>query len=447
MNISLSDFVDSELREYANYDNDRSLPHLLDGLKTTQRKIIRTMLNGRENSKEIKVAQLSAFVAAETSYHHGEGSIASSIVTLCLNYAGTNNFPLMKGVGQFKTRMNPVSAASRYIFTQLSPNFRLMFRKEDDKIVESQFSDGMEIEPKFFLPIVPTVLLNSSEGIGNGFASDIQPRSLSDIISAVEAISNGKDPMRITPYYEGFKGTVEIGDNQLQWIIRGVAHIENTTTIKITELPIGMDLAKIQSILIDMQEKGLIKGYDDNSNIKSGFYISVYASKDFVSKFKKQDQLLKEFKLITKISENLTVWLPNGKLKNFSTEIELIKEFLKWRFPYYTARKNYLLQKMEEQISKKDNRMKFIRLAIENMDTMLKMKKKELFEFCMSHGFTEDQTEANLQIRIYDLTAEMVPILEDEIVQLKDAHAELTATTEKQLLLQDLKELRKKVKL
>jgi DNA topoisomerase-2 len=438
--LTVSDFLNGDMREYSKYDNDRSIPNIMDGLKITQRKVIKTMLNGRENSNEIKVAQLASYVAAETDYHHGEGSVSGSIVTMALNYPGTNNYQLMVDSGQFGSRINPVSAADRYIFTQLSPNFRKFFKKEDDAIVTPQYSDGMEIEPEFFIPVVPMILLNSVSGIGTGFACDIQPREIEPVVEAIRSLLQGKAPLRIPPAYRGFKGTVESGDSESQWIIRGVARIANTTTIEISELPIGLSLVKLQTHLISMMEAGVIKGYDDNSNKKSGFKITVHCTRDYVARFKKQDQLLKEFKLITKVSENLTVWLPNGKLKNFTNEIELIKEFLKLRLPYLQIRKDDLLNKMSIDIAKKTARMKFIRIFLANSKSMLDMTKQQIIDFCVTeHGMEKAEVETNLQIRIYDITADMIPKLEEELSSLVESENKLRNTTTESIYLSDLK--------
>lgn len=168
--ISYSEFVNLELVLFSNSDNERSIPCLIDGLKPGQRKVMFTCFK-RNDKREVKVAQLSGSVAEQSAYHHGEQSLCSTIVNLAQNYVGSNNINLLQPKGQFGTRLSggKDSASPRYIFTMMSPLTRLIFNPLDDPLLEQQFEDNQKIEPTFYIPILPMVLINGSEGIGTGW--------------------------------------------------------------------------------------------------------------------------------------------------------------------------------------------------------------------------------------------------------------------------------------
>ena len=160
--ITINRVFQDQYRPYANYDNERSIPNLIDGLKITQRKVLYTCLLKNINN-EMKVAQLASSVAFETQYHHGEAGIGGVICNLAQDFVGSNNLNWLEPIGQFGSRLSPIPAAHRYIFTKLSKNFRKYFKKEDDIILEHLYEDDFKIEPKYFIPILPGILLNPSQ--------------------------------------------------------------------------------------------------------------------------------------------------------------------------------------------------------------------------------------------------------------------------------------------
>lgn len=82
--IRVLDFIANEWAQYADYDNRRSLPHLMDGLKITQRKAMYTATTLPKNDKPIRVSQFSSEAAKVTAYHHGESSMITTVVRLSL---------------------------------------------------------------------------------------------------------------------------------------------------------------------------------------------------------------------------------------------------------------------------------------------------------------------------------------------------------------------------
>jgi DNA topoisomerase-2 len=172
--VSYTDFINKELIHFSKYDCERSIPNLMDGLKISLRKILYSAFK-KNLTSEIKVAQFSGYVSEQSGYHHGEASLNAAIVGMAQDFVGSNNINLLLPNGQFGTRLQggKDSASERYIFTQLSPLTRLIYRKEDDPILEYLEDDGFPVEPRFYVPIIPMILVNGGKGIGTGFSTDI----------------------------------------------------------------------------------------------------------------------------------------------------------------------------------------------------------------------------------------------------------------------------------
>ena len=172
--VSISDFINKDLIHFSNYDNHRSIPSIFDGLKPSTRKIMYCAFK-RNLRSEIKVAQLAGYVSEHGAYHHGEASLNGAIVNLAQNYVGTNNINLLMPNGQFGTRLQggKDSASERYIFTQLNKITRSIFPIADDNVLTYLNDDGFSVEPIYYVPIIPMILVNGTKGIGTGFSTDI----------------------------------------------------------------------------------------------------------------------------------------------------------------------------------------------------------------------------------------------------------------------------------
>ena len=182
--LTFSDFVNKELVQFSRYDNERSIPQLVDGWKVGQRKVLSAVF--KKNTKaEMKVARLSGYVAEQSAYHHGEQSLQQTIITMAQRFVGSNNLNFLEPVGQFGSRKEGGKDASapRYIFTKLAPYTRLVFPGADDPLLEYLYEEGQKIEPKYYVPVIPTILVNGSEGIGTGWSSFIPNFNPRDIIS------------------------------------------------------------------------------------------------------------------------------------------------------------------------------------------------------------------------------------------------------------------------
>jgi DNA topoisomerase II len=167
--IPYSDFINKELILFSMADNVRSIPSVADGLKPGQRKVIWGCFK-RKLKSEIKVAQLVGYISEHAAYHHGEASLSMTIINLAQDYVGSNNLNLLMPNGQYGTREQGGKnhAAPRYIFTEPSPLARSVFHLSDDPLLTYLKEDNDWIEPEFYMPVIPLILINGAEGIGTG---------------------------------------------------------------------------------------------------------------------------------------------------------------------------------------------------------------------------------------------------------------------------------------
>ena len=211
--IPYEEFIDRGLIHFSIYDNERSIPNLMDGLKISLRKILYAAFKKGGLKTEIKVAQFSGYVSEHSAYHHGEASLNAAIVGMAQNFVGSNNINLLEPNGQFGTRCaaGQDSASERYIFTQLNKLTRLIYRQEDDAVLTYIDDDGQMVEPIYYAPAIPMILVNGTKGIGTGFSTEVLQYNPLQIIAYVRAMlssSSVADRPIIEPYFKGFKGTI-----------------------------------------------------------------------------------------------------------------------------------------------------------------------------------------------------------------------------------------------
>ena len=243
---SISQFLSKEYKEFALYSiENRAIPSVIDGFKPVQRKIINASLGVWKTGSEkpLKVFQLSGVVASTQFYHHGNQSLESSIITLAQSFK--NNMPLLEEIGQFGSLRSPEPGAARYIGTKLNSNFRHLYK--DFELLNFKEEEGEIIEPNYFLPIIPTILINGSSGIAVGFSSNILNRDPREVVDACLQVLSGKKISDVKPFNNYFKGDyIQDENNPKKWIIRGKVQIVNTTTVKISELPPSMTFEKYE---------------------------------------------------------------------------------------------------------------------------------------------------------------------------------------------------------
>nr|XP_029519985.1 DNA topoisomerase 2-beta-like [Oncorhynchus nerka] len=262
--LSYNDFINKELILFSNSDNERSIPSLVDGLKPGQRKVLFTCMK-RNDKREVKVAQLAGSVAEMSAYHHGEQSLLMTIVNLAQNFVGSNNVNILQPLGQFGTRINggKDAASPRYIFTMLSPLAKMLFPAVDSSLLKFLNDDNQKVEPEWYIPILPLVLVNGAEGIGTGWACKIPNYDHREIVNNLYRMLNMQDPLPMLPSYKNFKGVIhELGQNQ--YMVSGEISVLDKNTIEITELPVRT--------WTQVHYMGCLKRYDSVQDILKEFF-------------------------------------------------------------------------------------------------------------------------------------------------------------------------------
>jgi DNA topoisomerase-2 len=241
--VRYDDFINRELILFSLADLQRSIPSVMDGLKPSQRKVLFACFKRRLRA-DIKVAQLSGYVSEHSAYHHGEASLASTIVGLAQDFVGANNVNLLVPSGQFGTRLQGGKdhASPRYIFTRLAPLARALFPEADDALLRHLHDDGQRIEPEFYLPVLPLLLVNGADGIGTGWSTSVPNYNPLDVVANLKRMLDGEAPEKMHPWYRGFRGTIapapDAKAGERAYLVTGVVRIIDNGTIEVTELPL-----------------------------------------------------------------------------------------------------------------------------------------------------------------------------------------------------------------
>jgi len=237
--IEIPTFINKELILFSMADNVRSIPSVVDGLKPGHRKILFSCFK-RNLKAEVKVAQLSGYIAEHSAYHHGEQSLQTTIVGMAQNFVGSNNINFLEPRGQFGTRLlgGKDAASARYVFTTLAPICREVFHPSDSHLLHYLDDDGQSIEPKWYVPVIPLVLVNGGEGIGTGWSTSVPNYNPRDIISNIHRLIKKEEVIPMHPWYRGYKGVIaEV--SQGKYKVAGIWNKVNDSTLEITELPLG----------------------------------------------------------------------------------------------------------------------------------------------------------------------------------------------------------------
>lgn len=479
MQLGISKYLNTELIKFSLDDCARSIPNLFDGLKQSQRKIIYTcfLRNLNFTSRVVKVAQLSGSVAEKTSYHHGEQNLYTTITKMAQAFVGSNNIPLLYRDGQFgsRTASGQDAASARYIFTKLEALTRLIFRPEDDVLLKHLEEDGEKIEPECYVPILPMILVNGSSGIGTGWSCNVPCFDPLDIIACIKIWleSDGRDVVdysdpkikfsllpELTPWYRGFTGKIE-GDGQNKFISYGTIN-ENTTgrapRKTVTELPIGMSIEKFKETLEALEDKKLIKKFDNHSKPNKPNFV-IQENPD------EMECTLHTLKLQSVLrTSNIVLFVGEGKLKKFESVDEVIDLFCQVRYKLYGDRKRHMLNEMKENLKWTSNKRRFLEEVMEDKLVLRRRDEKDVVSEMEKGGydkklkkqklelerFDEEEVEENkkkeagydylLTLHVRSFTKAMLEKLDREIAELKAKIKSLSDTSEKELWMRDLSE-------
>ena len=409
--VTYEEFINREFIHFSKYDCDRSIPNLMDGLKISLRKILYSAFK-KNLTSEIKVAQFSGYVSEHSGYHHGEASLNAAIVGMAQNFVGSNNINLFMPNGQFGTRLQggKDSASERYIFTCLNKITRTLFPECDDAILNYLNDDGLLVEPIFYAPIIPIILINGSKGIGTGFSTDIMSYNPIDIINYLKTklLDNGKNcdvtkkVVEFIPYYEGFKGTIS-KINEGKFLIKGTYEKLGADKIRVTELPVGYWTEDFKELLEGLIEPGndkdgkkitpVIKDYDDMSKDTNVDFTITFAKckLDELEKSKIEngcngvEKLLKLF--TTNTTSNMHLFDAKEKLKKYDRVQTIIDDYYETRLKLYNTRKEYLINALEKDLVLLSNKAKYIMELLNGTVDLRRKKHEEVVTMLSEKGY------------------------------------------------------------
>jgi len=472
--LTLNEFVDKELIHFSNESNDRAIPHIMDGLKPSQRKVLFAAFK-RNLTSEIKVAQLAGYTSENAAYHHGEVSLEGTIKKMAQNYIGSNNINLLEPIGQFGSRLlgGKDSAQSRYIFTCLTPNItRTIFRKEDDAMCRYLEDDGTPIEPECYYPILPMILVNGAQGLGTGYSTNVPMYNPLDIVKYIKAYICGQPTPKLVPWYRGFKGSItEISKNSYR--TKGKYEIVDDVTIRITELPIDTwteDYKEfLESCLIDnaptvtpvKSDKGDKKATKKKEEKEKVGFIKSFVNRStesevcFEVKLNEEDlydwvrdetkdgitELEKRLKLTSKISgTNMHLFNSEGQIQKYHSTDEIMEEWIKTRLDIMKRRREHVLMRLKYDADVIYWKVRFIKDFINGLIDIRNQRKADIESMLIEKEYPKfgENYDYLLKMDLYKLTKEEIEKLEQEAEQKKKDYETLEGKTAETIWTEEL---------
>jgi DNA topoisomerase-2 len=469
--IPYYDFIHKELIHFSNDDLIRSIPSVVDGLKPSQRKILYGAFLRGLDKEEVKVAQLAGFVSDKAAYHHGEASLMGAIIGMAQNFVGSNNINILMPNGQFGTRLRGGSdaASSRYIWTKLEELTPLIFNPMDSPVLNLQDDDGMPIEPEFYAPIIPMILVNGAQGIGTGFSTKIPPYNPIEIIKNIKNIITDKEYEPMDPWWNGFEGIV-IKIDDFNYEIYGT-WTTNNNNLTITELPVGEWTSNykeyLEKLLEDTptktkvgdkkpkkqikKENPFISYKDNNTDVKVHFELTF--EDDYLKTTKDIDKQLHLYKKYS--ITNMHLYGSEGHIKRYENVEEIMRDYYKVRLEVYQKRKDYQLAILEQQLKIISYKVKFLLLVVEKKFELNNKKKFEIEDglekllFPRLGKFKDDlkiSYDYLLSMPLYNLTQEKIEEFKQQQQEKESEYNELNEMTIQTIWLNELDILEKRYK-
>lgn len=387
LDYNSSDYVNTTSLEYSMYTLDRAIPGI-DGLKSSQRKAIFTL---SKVSGEIKTVSCAGKMISDGIYLHGDTSASGTLQNLASPVV--NNYPLIGKRGGFGTQVNSTPASARYTYVKKNKSTEMLVLRDADIIPMKENYDGTTMEPSFFLPIIPLSLFGN-DSMSVGYKSTILPHKIEDVIdNCIRAID--KKPLKeMTPYYVSCGASdivTKLDENKYEFY--GRAQVIDASTVKVTGLPPNYSIEKFIEKLIKMSDDGDIRDYDNDST--DVIDITIKLPRGTSAKWVEKD-VIEYFGIHKKMTQILTVLGENGKVKVYDNTMDLIKDFVEFRFKYYVKRYEKKLDDCAAEV-----RYKILIKECFDNDMIAKVKgfanRSEMVEFVKSLNTEIEATDENIQ--------------------------------------------------
>ncbi|WP_347104645.1 DNA topoisomerase IV subunit A [Streptococcus anginosus] len=468
-NMSLEDIMGERFGRYSKYIiQERALPDIRDGLKPVQRRILYSMnKDGNTFDKGYRKSAKSVGNIMGNFHPHGDSSIYDAMVRMSQDWK--NREILVEMHGNNGSMDGDPPAAMRYTEARLSEIAGYLLQDiEKDTVPFAWNFDDTEKEPTVLPAAFPNLLVNGATGISAGYATDIPPHNLAEVIDAVVymidhpkakvdklmeflpgpdfptgAIVQGRD--EIKKAYETGKGRV---------VVRSRTEIEKLKggkeQIVVTEIPYDINKAvlvkKIDDVRVNNKVAGIAEVRDESD--RDGLRIAIELKKDANTElilnylFKYTDlQVNYNFNMVA--IDHFTPRLV-GIVPILTSYIAHRKEIIlaRSRFDKAKAEKRlHIVEGLIRVISILDEVIALIRASENKADAKENLK--------VSYDFTEEQAEAIVTLQLYRLTNTDVVILEEEQAELREKIAMLSAIigderTMYNLMKRELREVKKK---
>ena len=435
--LNITEYINKDVAEFSRYNLEISIPSIMDGFKPSQRKIMFTAFKKNVTNPEgIKVAQLGPMVAQLTAYKHGENNLMDTIINLAQDFTGSNNINFLKPIGQFGSRYNNAAASPRYIYTALNEVTRKIFRPEDEAILKYIEDEGMSIEPEYYIPVIPTILVNGALGLGTGWSTKIPMWNVHDIIQYMKNVILHKPLNKINYYYRDFKG--EIIPMKNGFISQGVYSVSGNK-IEITEIPLETSGESYKEFLHSLVLSGRLQDVVEKNTEVISFVVTVLDNKIL-------EDPVKELKLQkTILTSNMHLFDKNGLIKKYNNVYEIINEWMTSRFPWYAIRKRHLISELSGQLDVVSSKYRFLQMIMKDELVVYRRKRDDVIADLQKNGFkmVSDSYDYLLKMPVTSFTEEMLEKLQKEIDDVSGRLEDVKKTSVEQMWLNDLDDVEK----
>ncbi len=468
LKMSLDDIMGDRFGRYSKYIiQDRALPDVRDGLKPVQRRILYAMYKeGNLPNKPYRKSAKTVGVVIGNYHPHGDSSVYEAMVRLSQEWK--MRMPLVDMQGNNGSIDNDPAAAMRYTEARLAPIALELLRDIDKDTVEMALNfDDTEYEPTVLPAKYPNLLVNGATGISAGYATDIPPHNLGEVIDAT--IYRIKHPHctfeQLHKYIKGpdfptggiVEGSKEIANalrkGRGKVIVRSQTAIEekkNMNQIVITEIPYEVNKAelvrKIDEIRFNRDIDGILEVRDESD--RTGLRIVIDLKKD-VDANNTLNYFFKNTDLQKNYSYNMTA-IKDKRPELMGIE-EIIDGYINHEIEVVTRSSLFDLEKAKKREHIVEGLIKAVSILDEVVHTIRQSKdkadaKKNLMA---AYGFTEAQAEAIVMLQLYRLTNTDIVALQNEQNELQALIAHLQAILDSDevlrgVIIDDLKAIKKK---
>lgn len=474
--IHIDDFINKELITFSLDACKRTIPSAIDGLKPVQRKVLYTMFNEKSIKGEIKVFQLTGNVGRFANYHHGDASLNDAIIKMAQAFPGSNNIPLLKNASDgFGTRQENGNDCGQPRYLTINARndiIRMIYPAIDDNILKRRVEDDEIVEPIYYVPIIPMIVVNGCNGIGMGWSTTIPSHSTKDVIEYVKymlnlSIDDKNDAVRprIRHFYNDYDGIIEE-------IKDGYKHTGKFTisgggcNVHVTEIPIKYSIANFRDITVNtlslpsevskkLKSEDSIKEAQENLVNKSGYQIIDVKNNaarninhiDMELTFDKpidKATVISLLKLTCNIkTTNMTLFDEHEQIKRYNDIYDIISHWYNVRHSVYAERINYLINNVTTEIMSLSNKARFVKANIEETLDYKNRSDKETYDILQREHYDlmNDSYDYLLSMQIRSFTKDKYEKLLKELERAKARLEELKHTTVERMWLDELEDL------